>query len=399
MLNVKKESVAMLLAGGQGSRLGALTYFIAKPAVSFGGKYRIIDFSLSNCINSGIDTVGVLTQYRPMILNSYIGTGASWDLNDANGGVQMLPPYMSQDGGVWYKGTANAIYQNLDFIWNYNPDYVLILSGDHIYKMDYDKMLRFHKDCEADVTISVIEVPWEEACRFGILTADEKGRIVRFEEKPKNPKSNLASMGIYIFNKPLLQAALSEDEMDPDSSNDFGKDVIPRLLRQGKSLYAYKFHGYWKDVGTIESYYNSNMELLENEPPFNIFESKDRILSNSNIYPPQYIGPEAHVENSLICNGCSVLGTVINSILSPDVRVAAGSFIKDSLILIGTRIEENCSVIKTIIGENTLVGKGTVLGRRAADTPAQQGITVIADNMIIKEGTVIAEGENVSGVI
>lgn len=392
----KKKCIAMLLAGGQGSRLGALTHFIAKPAVSFGGKYRIIDFSLSNCINSGIDTVGVLTQYRPMILNSYIGTGAAWDLNETGGGVHILPPYVRQDGGVWYKGTANAIYQNLDFICSYDTDNVLILSGDHIYTMNYNNMLQFHHANNADVTISVIQVPWDQASRFGILTADEDGKITRFEEKPENPTSNLASMGIYIFNKSILQLALSEDEMNSESTNDFGKDIIPRLLRQEKSIYAYKFEGYWQDVGTIESYYEANMSLLKPKPPFNIFESKAKILSNSNIYPPQYIGPDAKVENSLICNGSGVYGSVINSILSPDVRIESGSQVKDSILLPGTYIAENCTVNKTIIGENTTVEPDCHIGLPIDDKPPQEGITVIADNMTIKSGSKIPAGSNVS---
>jgi glucose-1-phosphate adenylyltransferase len=386
----------MLLAGGQGSRLGALTALVAKPAVSFGGKYKIIDFSLSNCIASGIDTVGVLTQYRPMMLNAYIGTGAAWDLNETGGGVHILPPYLRQGGGEWYTGTANAIFQNLDFIASYRPEHVLILSGDHIYQMAYDKMLAFHKNSKADVTISVMEVPWDEASRFGILTAAEDGRITKFAEKPENPDSNLASMGIYIFGAQLLQDALTEDENDPESSKDFGHDVIPRLLAQGKSLYAFKFKGYWKDVGTIESYYNANMELLQDDPPFNIFDHKVRILSNSNIYPPQYIWPEAKVVNSLICNGCSVRGTVINSILSPNVKVGEGCSVINSIILPETRIERGCTLQKVIVGENTLINKDSFLGApHEGGEPPQQGITVVADNMSLAEGTRVVEGDNV----
>jgi glucose-1-phosphate adenylyltransferase len=393
----KKDVVAMLLAGGQGSRLGALTTSIAKPAVSFGGKYRILDFSLSNCINSGIDTVGVLTQYRPMMLNSYIGTGAAWDLNEAGGGVHILPPYLRQGGGEWYKGTANAIFQNMDFISSYEPDYVLILSGDHIYTMEYDKMLDFHVENKADVTISVMEVPWNEAYRFGILTAAGDGRITKFAEKPEQPESNLASMGIYIFNASLLETALAEDENDHLSSNDFGGDVVPRLLREGKALYAYKFEGYWKDVGTIESYYNANMELLRDDPPFNIFDRRVRILSNSNIYPPQYIWPEANVQNSLICNGSSVRGAVVNSIISPNVKIGEGSSVINSIILPGTRIERGCILEKVIVGENTLIMKDSYLGAPSdGGEPPQDGITVVADNMTLAEGTRITEGENVN---
>ena len=393
----KKDCVAMLLAGGQGSRLGALTALIAKPAVSFGGKYRIIDFSLSNCIFSGIDTVGVLTQYRPMMLNAYIGTGAAWDLNETGGGVHILPPYLRQGGGEWYTGTANAIYQNMDFLSSFKPEYVVILSGDHIYKMAYNSMLDFHKSRNADVTISVIEVPWEETRRYGILTAAEDGRITKFTEKPQDTDSNLASMGIYIFNAKLLENALTEDDEDPNSSKDFGHDVIPRLLAQGKSLYAYRYSGYWKDVGTIESYYEANMELLQESPPFNIFDYKVRILSNSNIYPPQYIWPDAKVENSLICNGCSVKGVVVNSILSPNIKVGEGCKIINSIILSNTTIERGCTLQKVIVGENTLIKKDSFLGvpRDDGTPPQQDGITVVADNMILPEGTHIVEGNNV----
>jgi glucose-1-phosphate adenylyltransferase len=331
-----------------------------------------------------------------MVLNAYIGTGAAWDLNETGGGVHVLPPYLRQGGGEWYTGTANAIYQNMDFISSFKPGYVVILSGDHIYKMAYDKMLDFHKSRNADVTISVMEVPWEETNRFGILTAAEDGRITKFAEKPKDADSNLASMGIYIFNANLLDVALTEDDNDPNSSKDFGSDVIPRLLSQGKSLYAYRYTGYWKDVGTIESYYEANMELLLENPPFNIFDRQVRILSNSNIYPPQYIWSEARVENSLICNGCRVKGTVINSILSPNVRVAEGSKIINSIILPNTTIERGCTLQKVIVGEDTLIKKDSYLGVPITDgVPQQQGITVVADNMVLAEGTRIHEGDNV----
>jgi glucose-1-phosphate adenylyltransferase len=387
----------MLLAGGQGSRLGALTHSVAKPAVSFGGKYRIIDFSLSNCVSSGIDTVGVLTQYRPLVLNAYIGTGAAWDLNEAGSGVHILPPYQKRDGGGWYIGTANAIFQNLDFIASYDPEYVLILSGDHIYTMQYSRMLNFHIESKADVTISTMEVPWEEAHRFGIITAAEDGRITKFSEKPQNPDSNLASMGVYIFSTKLLFDALTEDDNDPNSSKDFGGDVLPRLLAQGKPLYAYNFSGYWKDVGTIESYYEANMELLREEPSFNIFESKMRILSNSNIFPPHYIWPDAKVENSLVCNGCSVRGSVSDSILCPDVRIEEDCAVVDSIILPGARIERNCTLRKVIVGENTRVGKDSLIGVSSeGDCPKQEGITVVAGNICILEGARITEGENVN---
>lgn len=373
----KQECVAMLLAGGQGSRLGALTRNIAKPAVAFGGKYRIIDFSLSNCTNSNINTVGVLTQYKPLLLNSYIGTGAAWDLDDAYGGVFVLPPYATESGGEWYRGTADAIFQNIDFIHSYDPQYVLIISGDHLYKMDYSLMLEEHRQTGADLTISVMEVAWEDACRFGILTADNNGRIVKFSEKPKKPDSNLASMGIYIFNWNILKEALLEDHHRPQSDHDFGKNVIPLLLDQGKKLYAYTFSGYWQDVGTIDSYYRTSMELLNPDSQFNIFEEDMRIFSNSNIYPPHYIGSGALVENSLICNGSRILGDVKNSILSFEVSIEAGASVTDSILLPGASVKKGAEVFRTIVGENAVVEEGTVLGNRKG-----QEISVIGDNQV-----------------
>ncbi len=374
----QQECVAMLLAGGQGSRLGALTKKIAKPAVAFGGKYRIIDFSLSNCTNSNINTVGVLTQYKPLLLNSYISTGAAWDLDDAYGGVFLLPPYATETGGQWYQGTADAIFQNIDFIDNYSPDYVLVISGDHLYKMDYSLMLDYHKKSGADLTISVMEVAWEDASRFGILTADDTGRISKFSEKPKKPDSNLASMGIYIFSWPVLKEALLKDSQKTDSEHDFGKNVIPMLLGEGKKLYAYTFTGYWKDVGTIESYYNTNMELLKPAPPFNIFEENMRIFSNSNIYPPHYIGPEAVVKNSLICNGSRVRGQIRHSILSFDVHIEEGACVTDSILLPGARIGKGARIFRSIIGERAVIEAGTVLG-----SPESQEITVVGDSETI----------------
>ncbi|WP_207734956.1 glucose-1-phosphate adenylyltransferase [Zhenpiania hominis] len=374
----QQECVAMLLAGGQGSRLGALTKKIAKPAVAFGGKYRIIDFSLSNCTNSNINTVGVLTQYKPLLLNSYISTGAAWDLDDAYGGVFLLPPYATETGGQWYQGTADAIFQNIDFIDNYDPQYVLVISGDHLYKMDYSLMLDFHKKNDADLTISVMEVPWEDASRFGILTADDTGRISKFSEKPKNPDSNLASMGIYIFSWPVLKEALLKDSLNSSSDHDFGKNVIPMLLGEGKKLYAYTFTGYWKDVGTIDSYYNTNMELLNPDSPFNIFEENMRVFSNSNIYPPHYIGPDAVVENSLVCNGCRVRGEIHHSILSFDVHIEDGARVTDSILLPGAKIGKNARIFRSIIGEQSVIGEDTVLG-----SPDSQEITVIGDNETI----------------
>lgn len=385
----KKEIVAMLLAGGQGSRLGSLTQSIAKPAVSFGGKYRIIDFSLSNCVNSGIDTVGVLTQYKPMLLNSYIGIGAAWDLDNAFGGVHILPPFTAEDGGNWYKGTANAIYHNLDFISHYRPEYVLIISGDHIYKMDYNLMLDYHKEKGADLTISVIEVPWEEASRFGIMTADEEGRIVRFAEKPQEPESNLASMGIYIFNWSVLQQALIEDEQDENSQHDFGKNVIPLLHSQGKQLFAYPFQGYWKDVGTVDSYYDANMDLLSEEPELDLFDGNLRVFSNSDILAPQYIGPKASIANSLVSNGCTILGEVVNSILAPGVFVGEGARVEDSILLPNAVINDGVIVSKTIVGEEAQVVAASSIGREEDEGHTPGEIILIKDNAIVAGGNIL----------
>ena len=357
-----KECVAMLLAGGQGSRLGALTRRNAKPAVSFGGKYRIIDFSLSNCTNSGIETVGVLTQYRPTILNAYLGTGQAWDLANLDGGVHVLPPYATEHGGAWYEGTADAIYHNIDFIDTYAPEYVLVLSGDHLYKMDYNKMLQFHKANNADLTVSVIQVPWEEASRFGIMTVDDRQQIVRFSEKPKEPDSNLASMGIYIFTWSVLRKALLEDHEDPNSDHDFGGNIIPNLLADQKRLFAYTFSGYWKDVGTLDSYYDSQFELLDDNPAFDIFSDDMRIYSNTNISPPHYIGPNARVEGSLICNGCSVYGTAIHSILATDVHLSADAEVRDCILLPGSRVEAGARLVRTIVNEGVVVAENTVCG-------------------------------------
>lgn len=375
----KKSMIAMLLAGGQGSRLEGLTRHIAKPAVSFGGKYRIIDFSLSNCINSGIDTVGILTQYKPMLLNSYIGIGTAWDLDFSNGGVHILPPYMEEDGGNWYRGTGNAIYHNIDFINNYDPDYVLILSGDHIYKMDYSEMLNFHKEKNADLTVAAIEVPWEEASRFGIVTADNKNRIVKFSEKPKNPDSNLASMGIYIFNWSVLKEALILDEEDKNSSNDFGKDIIPMLFYQGKSIYAYKFDGYWKDVGTIESYYETNMDLLKENPELNLFDKRFRVFSNLDVLAPQYIGSNAKVSNSLVSNDCTILGEVHNSILAPGVFVGENTIVKDSILLPNAIISKGSVVNSSIIGEKYYVAPSSIVGVAKSDNGEAVKITLLTD--------------------
>lgn len=352
-----KECVAMLLAGGQGSRLGTLTRKVAKPAVAFGGKYRIIDFSLSNCVNSNIDTIGVLTQYKPQLLNSYLGNGSSWDLDIPDGGLHILQPYATESGGRWYSGTADAIYNNMDFIEGFSPDYVLILSGDHLYKMDYTEMLQFHKLRDAALTVSVIEVPKKEASRFGIMTVSNDLQITRFSEKPKNPESTLASMGIYIFNWPVLRSALIEDHNDLSSSNDFGKDVIPRLLSQGKRLYAYPFCGYWQDIGTIESYYNAQMALLEDVPAFPIFEQKLRIYSNETTLPPHFVGPQGTISRSLVSNGCRILGTVRNCVLSPGVLVETGAIVENSVLLPGACVRRGARVFRAIIGENACVEK------------------------------------------
>lgn len=372
----KKEMIAMILAGGQGSRLGVLTKEIAKPAVPFGGKYRIIDFPLSNCSNSGIDTVGVLTQYRPFALNSHIGIGTPWDLDRNNGGVSILPPYMRETGGDWYKGTANAIYQNINFIDKYDPEYVLILSGDHIYKMDYSQMLDFHKETNADATIAVIEVPLEEASRFGIMNARDNYEIYEFEEKPKHPKSQLASMGVYIFNWNDLRHFLIKDESDTHSSNDFGKNIIPTMLDAGKRMFAYPFKGYWKDVGTIESLWQANMDLLDNNNELNIHDRNWKIYSVSPTMPPQYVGVDGVVKNSLITDGCEILGEVVNSILFTGVHVGAGAKVIDSVIMPNTKIKSNASVIKTITGSDVIIEELTQVGDN-------NNITVISEGSVI----------------
>ncbi|HZK18832.1 MAG TPA: glucose-1-phosphate adenylyltransferase [Clostridia bacterium] len=383
-----KKVVAMLLAGGQGSRLGGLTRNIAKPAVSFGGKFRIIDFSLSNCVNSKIDTVGVLTQYKPLLLNSYIGIGTAWDLDGFFGGVHILPPFMGEEGGNWYQGTANAIYHNLDFISYYDPEYVLIISGDHIYKMDYTIMLDFHEKKGADLTISVIEVPWEEASRFGIMTVGPDERIIRFAEKPKNPESNLASMGIYVFSWKVLKQALIEDWQNERSEHDFGKNVIPMLHEQGKKLYGYRFEGYWKDVGTIESYYDANMDLLSEGPELDIFDRDLRIFSNSPVSIPHYIGAKASVVNSLVSNGCTVLGKVINSILAPGVFVGEGSKVVDSIILPNVHVGDNVKIRKAIVVEDVRVGADCVVNTKEGLRNMPTTITVVEDNTMAIEHTV-----------
>lgn len=362
MMMKSKECVAMILAGGQGSRLGILTKSVAKPAVPFGGKYRIIDFPLSNCTHSGIDTVGVLTQYQPLELNTYIASGQSWDLDRSNGGVYVLPPYTSADKGEWYKGTANAIYQNLSFIAQFNPKYVVILSGDHIYKMDYNKMVRQHKKAGADATIAVIEVPWDEASRFGIMNTDEDMNIVEFEEKPKNPKSNLASMGVYCFSWEVLKKYLTEDENDPASDNDFGKNIIPAMLADGLKMVAHRFDGYWKDVGTIQSLWEANMELLDDNPGCKLDDDDWRIYSKNPIKPPHYVSAEAKLKNCYITEGCEIYGEVDHSVIFEGVTVEEGAKIEDSIIMPGAKIGRDAFVYKSIVGAGVTVGERAVVG-------------------------------------
>ncbi|MCI9444989.1 MAG: glucose-1-phosphate adenylyltransferase [Oscillospiraceae bacterium] len=387
---MKKECIAMLLAGGQGSRLYVLTSNVAKPAVPFGGKYRIIDFPLSNCTNSGIDTVGVLTQYKPLELNSYIGSGQPWDLDRLDGGVHILPPYMREgDKGTWFKGTANAIYQNIGFVDMYEPEYVVILSGDHIYKMNYDKMLEAHKAAGAACTISVLEVPWDEAPRFGIMAVDGENNITEFQEKPKQPKSNLASMGIYIFTWQKLRQALIEDEADPDSSNDFGKNIIPKFLAAGEKMIAYRFDGYWKDVGTLESLWDANMDMLS-RGDLDLLEDSWPIYARLPSQPPAYIGKASLVEHSVVTQGCEITGTVRNSVLSPGARVEEGAEVSYSVLMPGVTVKRGAVVRYAIVGENCQVEAGAVVGGNPEDyDPDKWGVTVLGP------GTVISAGETV----
>lgn len=384
----KKECVAMLLAGGQGSRLYALTNNIAKPAVPFGAKYRIIDFPLSNCINSGIDTVGVLTQYQPLVLNEYIGNGQPWDLDRNFGGVHVLSPYQKKSKSAWYEGTANAIYQNLNFIKMYNPEYVLILSGDHIYKMDYSKMLRAHIENKADCTIAAIEVPQKEASRFGILNTREDDSIYEFEEKPKQPKSNLASMGVYIFTAEKMYKYLEEDDENPDSSKDFGKNVLPAMLNAGERMFAYRFDGYWKDVGTISSLWEANMDLLGDNPAFDVSDTTWKIHSRNPLAPPEYQGEKAIVTNSMLALGSEIYGTVENSVLSSNVIVEEGAVVKDSVIMSGSIIKTGATVNYAIIDEDVLVDEGAVIGE---DKSEAKGIAVLGRKIRIgKKAKVLA---------
>ena len=385
----KKTCVAMLLAGGQGSRLGILTKNVAKPAVPYGGKYRIIDFPLSNCTNSGIDVVGVLTQYQPLELNAYIGSGAPWDLDLTNGGVFVLPPYQKGKSGEWYRGTANAIYQNMAFISQYNPDYVLILSGDHIYKMDYNDMLNFHIRHKADATIAVREVPWADASRFGIMNTDADDNIIEFEEKPKNPKSNKASMGVYIFTWEKLRQYLIADEADKKSSNDFGKNIIPTMLADKQVLCAYSFDGYWKDVGTIESLWEANMDLLSTPMPIDLHDKKWRIYARNPGMAPHYIAKGATVNGSLITEGCEVYGTVDHSVLFAGVTVEEGANVRDSVIMPGAVIHRGAVVRRAIVAENAVVGAGTFVGE------AEGNIAVIGQNVTLPAGVQVTAGQQV----
>ena len=399
---IKKEMIAMLLAGGQGSRLGVLTAKVAKPAVAFGGKYRIIDFPLSNCINSGIDTVGVLTQYQPLRLNTHIGIGIPWDLDRNIGGVSILPPYEKSSNSEWYTGTANAIYQNLDYMSTFNPDYVLILSGDHIYKMDYEVMLDYHKEHEADVTIAAMPVPMEEASRFGIVVADDEGRITEFQEKPPQPKSNLASMGISIFSWPVLKKALMDLKDVPGC--DFGKHIIPYCHENGKRLFAYEYNGYWKDVGTLGSYWEANMELIDIIPEFNLYEEFWKIYTNSDIIPPQYIADTAIIDRSIIGDGAEIYGEVHNCVIGSGVTIGAGSVVRDSIIMKDVEIGKGCVIDKAIIAEGVQIHDSATLGT-GADIPNRIkpniysfGLVTIGENSVIPAGVQIGKNTAISGV-
>ena len=395
----KKEIIALLLAGGQGSRLGILTKKAAKPAVLFGGKYRIIDFSLSNCINSGIDTVGVLTQYQPLKLNNHIGIGKPWDMDRMNGGVTILSPYMKETSGEWYKGTANAISQNIDYIDKLAPKYVIILSGDHIYKMDYSEMLAFHVKNSAEATISVIDVPYEEASRYGIMNTNEEGRVYEFEEKPLKPKSTLASMGVYIFTWKVLRDYLMRDESMQDSDHDFGKDIIPAMLLEGRSMWAYKFTGYWRDVGTIQAFWESNMDLIKRVPDFNLYDPEWKIYTPNPVKPPHFVGATGSIKTSVVAEGCMIYGTVLNSVLFPGVTVEKGSVIENSIVMSNSRINSGCRLEHCIVGESVRIGSKVVIGA-GENIPNEyrpgiynSGITVVGERAIIPDGVHI--GKNV----
>lgn len=398
---IKKEMIAMLLAGGQGSRLGVLTAKVAKPAVAFGGKYKIIDFPLSNCINSGIDTVGVLTQYQPLRLNTHIGIGIPWDLDRNIGGVTVLPPYEKSKNTEWYTGTANAIYQNLAYMESYNPDYVLILSGDHIYKMDYETMLDYHKANNADVTIAAMPVPIEEASRFGVVVTDDDHKITEFQEKPEHPKSNLASMGIYIFSWPVLRDALIQLKDQPKC--DFGMHVIPYCHSNGKRIFAYEYTGYWKDVGTLKSYWEANMELIDIVPEFNLYEEFWKIYTKSDSLPPHFVSADAKIERSIVCNGCTVNGGVYNSVISANVEIEEGAEVHDSIIMQGTKIKKGTKIYNAIIAENVEIGENCTVGvGEYANSELSQKIyncelAIIGENSTVPDGVTIGKNVAISG--
>lgn len=394
----KKESVAMLLAGGQGSRLYALTYDMAKPAVPYGGKYRLIDFPLSNCVNSGIDTVGVLTQYQPLVLHDYLGNGQPWDLDKMNGGVHSLPPFQTALGAQWYKGSANAIYQNISFVDRYDPEYVIMLSGDHVYKMDYNKMLNVHKKKNADCTIAVIDVPLEEASRFGIMTANEDGYITKFEEKPKEPESTLASMGVYIFTWAKLKKYLIENENDESASKDFGKNIIPDMLDGGEVMVAYPFVGYWKDVGTLDSLWEANMDLLTPNIPIDLYDPNWKMYSRNQVLPAQYIGENAVIENSMITDGCEICGEIDFSIISEGVKIEEGAIVTDSIIMPGSVIKSGAVVRFAIIGENCVVESGARVGKRPEEVENRDewGIAVVGHNITVSQNASVLPKEIIS---
>ena len=392
MNHIKKECVAMLLAGGQGSRLYALTQDMAKPAVPYGGKYRIIDFPLSNCVNSGIDTVGVLTQYQPLVLNEYIGNGQPWGLDRAHGGVHVLPPYETASGKSWYSGTANAIYQNIGFVDRYSPEYVIILSGDHIYKMDYAKMLEFHKEKQADATIAVLEVPWEEAPRFGIMSANPDGTIYEFAEKPKEPKSNLASMGIYVFTWAKLRQYLIDNENDADATKDFGKNIIPAMLENKEKMVAYHFDGYWKDVGTIDSLWEANMDVLDPNVPLDLLDKSWKIYSRNPVMPPHYTGASSQIQNSMVAEGCEIYGMVDFAVLFAGVIIEEGAIVRDSIIMPNSVIKKGAVIEYSIVGENCVIGEGAHIGERPelVEDKDSWGVAVVGHNVNVSPNAVAA---------
>lgn len=392
---VSKDCVAMILAGGQGSRLGALTKNVAKPAVPFGGKYRIIDFPLSNCVHSGINTVGVLTQYQPLELNRYIGSGNPWDLDRSHGGVYVLPPYQSAKAGEWYKGTANAIYQNLSFLESFKPENVLILSGDHIYKMHYGEMLKAHKESGAAVTIAVMPVPWEEASRFGIMNVDEEGTITDFEEKPAEPKSNLASMGIYIFTYEVLKKYLEADERDPSSANDFGKNIIPTMLENGEKMVSFRFEGYWKDVGTIHSLWEANMDLVDQPPKFDLNDRSWSIYSRNMALAPHYVGQNAKITNSTVTEGCFIDGEIKHSVIFGGVELGEGSVVSDSVIMPGAKIGKNVVIEKAVIGADAVIGDGAKVGVNSSDDNKYASKLCTNDLVLIESGAEVGVEEDI----